>query len=221
MNTIFISGIRLDEPVIALTDLVLSVLCFYFFLRLSRLAQKQALHRYLLFYFFSVGIATGTGGIINHGLLYMFDPDWRLVCLLTSLVSIALIERVSLEYARKLLSLKTYRILSILNIVGLLTFIVLTLVTMNFFMVGLYFAYGILIIVGMLNIHLYTRTRDPGSRQFLFAVGFSTLTALVYLNKWSLHQWFNYLAVSHVLMIFATVFFYRGARLIMHLTKHE
>lgn len=220
-NTIFIYGIRLDEPVTTVTDLIISAVCFYFFFRLSRIAQKQALHQYLLFYFLSIGIATGTGGIINHGLLYMFASGWRLPCLLASLASIALIERASIEHARKHISPKPCRLLSMLNIVGLLTFMILTLITMNFLMVGLYYAYGILIVVGMLNIFVYSKTRDPGSRQFLIAVGFSTLTALVFLNEWNLHRWFNYLAVSHILMTIAAVFFYRGARVIINATERD
>jgi len=42
--SIYISGIRIDEPVTMFTDLAISLVCFYAFLRLSRIACNDPDH---------------------------------------------------------------------------------------------------------------------------------------------------------------------------------
>ena len=45
--SIFIYGLRLDEPVTTITDLIFSAVCFYAYFRLTKLAERQILHQYL------------------------------------------------------------------------------------------------------------------------------------------------------------------------------
>lgn len=63
-----------------------------------------------------MGIATMVGGVIGHGLLYAYSFAWKLPGWLTSMFSIALIERASIEQARKQISPKLGRVLSIVII---------------------------------------------------------------------------------------------------------
>ena len=217
--SIFIFGIRLDEPVTTITDLMVSAVCLSAYFGRTRIGEKQKLHQYLRFYFLSMGIATFIGGVIGHGFLYLFSFAWKLPGWLTSMFSMALIERASIEQARKLISPKLGRALAWLNIIELLTFMTLTFSTLNFFFVEVHTTYGLLIVVASLNIFVYSRTRDPGSRLFLIAVGFSALGALVFMNEWSIDVWFNYLDLSHVLLAISAFFFYRGSRVIILNTK--
>ena len=43
-------------------------------------------------------------------------------------------------------------------------------------------------------------------------IGFAALAAVFFMTKISLHQWFNYLCLSHVLMAAAATFFYLGTK---------
>ena len=219
--SIFIYGLRLDEPVTTITDLIISAVCFYAYFRLTKLAERQKLHQFLRFYFLSIGIATFIGGIIGHGFLYMFSFAWKLPGWLTSMLSVALIERASIELARKLISPRLGKILAWLNILELITFMTLTFTYLSFFFVEVHTTYGLLIIVASLNIYIYYRTRNRGSKLFLIAVGFSALAALVFMNKWSIHMWFNYLDLSHVLLTISAIFFYKGSRIIILNTRQK
>ncbi len=219
--SIFIYGLRLDEPVTTITDLFISAVCFYAYFRLTKLAGRQKLHQFLRFYFLSIGIATFIGGIIGHGFLYIFSFPWKLPGWLTSMLSIALIERASIEHARKLISPRLARTLAWLNVLELLTFMTLTFTYLNFFFVEVHTTYGLLIVVASLNIYIYYRTRNRGSKLFLIAVGFSALAALVFMNKWSIHMWFNYLDLSHVLLTISAIFFYKGSRIIILNTRQK
>jgi hypothetical protein len=168
-----------------------------------------------------MGIATFIGGVIGHGFLYLFSFAWKLPGWLTSMFSIALIERASIEQARKLISPRLGRALAWLNIIELITFMTLTFTTLNFFFVEVHTTYGLLIVVASLNIFIYARTRDPGSRLFIIAVGFSALGALVFMNQWSIHIWFNYLDISHVLLAISAGLFYKGSRIIILNTRQK
>lgn len=213
--SIFIYGLRLSEPVTTITDLIISTVCFYAYFRLTRLVERQKLHQYLRFYFLSTGIAIFVGGIIGHGFLYMFSFTWKLPGWLISMLSVALIERASIEYARKFISPSLGKTLAWLNILELITFTVLTFSSLNFLFVQIYATFGLLVVVTSLNIFIYSRTRDRGSKLFLIAVGYAVLAALVFMNKWSINMWFNSLDLSHVLLTISAIFFYKGSRIIM------
>ena len=108
--SIYICNIRLDEPVTTITDLVVSVMCFYAFYQLNSIPKKNKVHWNLKYYFLSMGLATLIGGVIGHGFLYLFSFAWKLPGWLTSMFSIALLERASILYAKPSINRKTFSI---------------------------------------------------------------------------------------------------------------
>lgn len=236
--SIYPFGIRFDEPVTTITDLMVSFVCFYAFYKLNKIQVHNKVHFYLRFYFLSMGIATAIGGIIGHGFLYLFDVQWKspegfiniiakifgedllknvanpwkLPGWLTSMFSIALVERASIEYARPLVHKKVGTFFAWLNVIELLTFVTITFVTLNFFFVEVHSAYGLLIVVTSFNLVVYLKTKKKGSKLFLIAVGFSALGALFFMNKWGISPWFNHFDISHILMTFSAFYFYLGAK---------
>jgi hypothetical protein len=211
-------GIRIDEPITTLTDLFVSFVCFYAFYKLSRIPIRNKMHTYLKIYFMSMGIATTIGGLVGHGFLYLFDYNtalpvspWKLPGWITSMISIAMIERASIEYARRLIAPKVGRFFAWLNIIELTTFMVITFSTLNFFFVEAHSAYGLLIVVTSFNGFVFYKTKSQGSRYYLIAVAFSALSALVFMNQWGMHKWFNYFDISHCIMSVGAFFFYKGS----------
>jgi len=212
-------GIQISEPVTTLTDLIVSGVCFYAFIKLESLhTGTNKVHFFLRYYFLSMGIATAIGGIIGHGFYYLFVHDgfkvspWKLPGWLTSMLSIALVERASIEYARKIVKPVVGKIFAWINVIELLTFMTLTFSHLDFFFVEVHSAYGLLIVVSSFNAYVYYKTRSRGSKIFLYAVGFSAISALFFMNQWSLHTWFNYLDISHCFMAISAYTFYLGAR---------
>lgn len=239
--SIYPFGLRFDEPVTTITDLMVSFVCFYAFYRLNKIDVKNKVHLYLRYYFLSMGIATAIGGIIGHGFLYLFDAQWeppegfvkliakifgeellkevanpwKLPGWLTSMFSIALVERASIEYARPLINRKLGTFFAWLNIIELLTFVTLTFTTLNFFFVEVHSAYGLLIVVSSFNLTVFLKTRKKGSKLFLIAVGFSAIGALFFMNKWGFSPWFNHFDISHILMTLSAYYFYLGSKEIL------
>ena len=212
LSSVTIMNIRIDEPVTTLTDIIIAAVCFYGFFRLIRISGKQILHLYLRYFFLFLGIGTFLGGVIGHGFLYLFSPGWRLPGWFASMVSIAIIQHASILIAGKFLSRLIIRVLTWQNIFALTFFMVLTGITQNFMLTVLYITYGLLIVVGSIQMILYIKSRSKGSLWFLVAVGTGLASGLVYVSKWSLSDWFNNMDLSHILLIIAVYFFYLGGR---------
>ncbi|MCU0369089.1 MAG: hypothetical protein MUF39_09695, partial [Cyclobacteriaceae bacterium] len=98
--SISIYNIRIDEPINTLTDLIVSAVCFYAFFRLKKSGLTGRTQLYFRMYFLLLGIATLFGGIIGHGFLYVFSFAWKLPGWIVSMLSVAFIERSSIEHAK-------------------------------------------------------------------------------------------------------------------------
>ncbi|WP_319590372.1 DUF6962 family protein [uncultured Draconibacterium sp.] len=212
INTIYLAGIKIDEPIVTLTDLLVSVLCFVFAYKLHQKQSREKVFTYFKLYFLIMGIATALGGLIGHAFMYHFSFYWKLPGWITSMFSIMFVERAAIEHTRIRLSKKIVKILSVLNIIEFLTFLTLTIVTLNFFYVEFHSGYGLMFVVLSLEGFLFLKTRNKASKNILIGVAFAAVAALIFMNKISIHQWFNYLSASHVLMAVAAYFFYRGAK---------
>lgn len=213
--SVYLFNIRIDEPVITLTDLMVSAVCFYAFFRLTAIPAQNKVHTNLRYYFLSMGLATAIGGIIGHAFMYNFSFYWKLPGWITSMFSIALVERAAIEYARPLISKRMGTVFKWANTIELITFVIITLITLNFFFVEVHSAYGLLVVVTSLNLYVYLKRKTRASKLFLIAVGFSAISALIYMNEWGISAWFTHTDISHVFMTVSAWFFYTGSRHIL------
>lgn len=205
-------GIQVDEPVTALTALLISGICLYAFLKLGKISGGNRTVQYLRYYFLVMSIATANGGIIGHAFLSHLSFAWKLIGWLLSMFSVMLIERASIEYAGQLVLSKIAYWLKVLNIVELVIFVGITAITLNFFFVEVHTFYGLLIVVASLHLFVLLKTKSEASKLFLVAVGFAAISAVIYMNKLSISVWFNYSDISHILLSMAAWFFYLGGK---------
>jgi hypothetical protein len=207
-------GIRIDEPMNTLTDLIVSAVCLFAFYQLTNKKFSGRTHFYFRMYFLLLGAATLFGGIIGHGFLYVFSYAWKLPGWIVSMLSVAFIERSSIQYARPHIDPRIGKFFLVLNIVELLTVMSITIYTLNFKWVEFHSGYGLLAVVLPFHGFVYYKTRDRGSFIILFAVMVACIAALIFMNHVSLHTWFNYIDISHILMAIAAFIFYRGTLLL-------
>ena len=210
INTLHVFGIRIDEPVVTITDLVVSVLCFLFSYKIHRSRKREKTFLYFKIYFFAMGIATLLGGIIGHAFLYAFSFHWKLPGWIISMISIMFVERAAIEHTRIYLKDSIVDVLRIINIIEFLTFLTLTVVTLEFFYVEFHSGYGLMFVVLFLEGFLFIKTRNTAGKYMLTGVGFAAIAALFFMHEISPHQWFNHIASSHVFMAIAATFFYFG-----------
>lgn len=212
-TSIDLFGVRLDEPVTTITDLFVSAVCFYACYKIHHNGRQEKLFTLMKFYFLSMGVATTIGGIIGHGFFYLFSFGWKLPGWLTSMFSIALLERASIEYAKPQIdNPKLFSFFAWLNIVELTTFVIITFSTLNFFFVEVHSAYGLLIVVTGFQGFIYYKTKSSASKNALIGVSFAALSALIFMNEWGIHKWMNHFDISHIFMTVAAWFFYLSAK---------
>ena len=212
INTINLWGIRIDEPVVTATDLLVSALCFIYAVRIHQSGKTERTFLYFKIYFFVMGIATLLGGLIGHAFLYAFSFYWKLPGWITSMISIMFVERAAIEHTRIWLNSSVVRVLGVINIIEFLTFLTLTITTLDFFFVEFHSGYGLMFVVLSLEGFLFLKTKNKAGRYVLTGVAFAAVAAIFFMFRISPHQWFNYIATSHIFMAIAATFFYLGTK---------
>ena len=209
--SIYPFSIRIDEPIATLTDVIVAIVCFYAFYQLNKLKLPGRSQMYFRYYFLLMGVATFLGGVIGHGFLYALSFGWKLPAWIISMVSIALVERSAIAHARPLIKPGIGKFFLVFNLIELLTIMIITMTTLNFKWVQFHSGYGLLAIVSTFHIYTYVKTKDRGSLTILGAVLISCCASVIFVNEISIHIWFNYIDISHVLLALSAYVFYLGA----------
>lgn len=219
--SIELSGLRIDEPIVSLTDLIVSFLCFWFFYKMHKQTNSSLAFTYFKYYFLIMGIATTFGGLVGHAFYYEFSKSWKLLGWVISMFAIMLIERAAIEHTDIILKRKYLKVLRIVNIVEFSIFLFLTLYTLDFFYVQLHSGYGLMFVVFTIEFLLFVKTKNEASKYIMAGIGFAALSALTFSTQFSLHPWMNYLSISHIWMAVATVFIYLGVNKIEIASKRK
>jgi uncharacterized membrane protein len=213
--SITVFGLRIDEPVTTFTDLIVSAVCFYAFYRLHTIPIRNKMH-WNLKYYFCPWVCNTDRRTHRPWISLPFSFEWKLPGWLTSMFSIALLERASIQYARPLIKPKVARFFARMNIIELTTFVIITFSTLNFFFVEVHSAYGLLVIVTSFNLVVYRARQTKASKLFLVAVGISAISALIFMNEMGFSPWFNHFDISHLLMALSAFTFYKGSMKMIH-----
>lgn len=166
INSIVISGIRIDEPIVTITDLLVSVLCFIYAYKIHKSTKKGKVFLFFKIYFFVMAIATMLGGLIGHAFLYAFSFYWKLPGWITSMISIMFVERAAIEHTRIWLKDSLVKIFGIINIIEFLTFLTLTITTLNFFYVEFHSGYGLMFVVLSLEGFLFLKLKTQPQNSY-------------------------------------------------------
>ena len=209
--SIEIFGVLIMEPMVTLTDLLVTSVCLYAYIKLKKLNHPGRSHQYFRLYFLIMAIATAFGGITGHAFQYALGVEWKLPGWLISMLAVSALERGIISFLSPIVSDKTSIFLGVANIVELLTFAALSFVTLNFFFVQVHSAYGLAMVVFPLCFYAFWKTGNKGSKIICQSVLFTTLAAFFYTSKISISPWFNHLDISHTIMAVGTYLFYRGA----------
>ncbi len=212
-------GIRISEPVTAITDLLVSAVCLYAFLKLRKSKSTLPAVRLFAYYFLTMSISTAYGGIIGHAFIHALNFGWKVPTWILSMFSIALIERAAIFHAQPLIGQRIGRFFSAINIIELITMLAVVLSTLDFFYVEAHAAYGLLVVVFSFELFIYRKKKNEESKLLLIAVGISAIAATVHLSQFTVHRWFNHNDFAHVLMAMAAYVFYLGAKQIKAIEK--
>ena len=213
-------NIRIDEPITAFTDLLLAAVCFYAFIRLRQQDHAGRIQWYFKNYFLTLGLGSVFGGLIGHAFLYNCTPQWKLISWVFILLSVAFIVHALMELAKPLVRPIFTRLAVSFNLFVLVLALFFTVWTMAFSPVKYYTIFGMLIVVGSLSFYIFQKTGNKGTARFMVAVGLGVISAFVFSYGWGFGPWFNHNDVSHIILSFSAVIFYKGAALVLDSPGH-
>lgn len=211
-------GITILEPVTVLTNLLIAAICLYAFFKLRNLAKANNIQKLLQYFFLFMAVATTVGGILGHGFLYVTGMYGKLPGWYISMLAIAFFERAAILHGRPLMPASLGNFFSTLNYVEVVIFMLLALKTLNFRFVEMHATYGLFVVVFCFELYTYFKQKDRGSFYIFAGTLLAAVAALTHMFTISIHEWFNYNDVSHVIMATGIFFYYKGS---MHVRVYE
>lgn len=198
-TTIYIGDFAIHQPVTVFTDYIITVLCFYFYWQLNRPSMDDDStvnwKRFFLLLGFASFVGAGSHGFfaIHEGVGY---KSFWLSMQALNVFSIYRAQQATLHSALKHSNKKYYWNLSYHT--QLLLFFVAVFVFQNFLVVIIDSIIGL---VPIMIIHFIDAKKVKESRWIAYGIVVLFLTAIINTTKFSLHAYFNYLDIAHVLIM--------------------
>jgi hypothetical protein len=216
--SIEILGLRIDEPITTLTDLLVAAVCFFAYRKLHKAKSKEISVFYFKYFFLTMAISTTLGGLMGHAFLYAFGFIWKTPGWIIGMLSVAFMERAAIMQARYVMRPNVSSFFAFMNILELAVFIFIAFFTLNFFYVEVHAFYGLLVVF-LFELFIFRKDRNASCRLILWGIFVSAFAAIVHMSKLSPHVWFNYIDLSHVFMAAGSYLFYLGAEKIIGESK--
>ncbi|MEZ4774674.1 MAG: hypothetical protein R3D00_15925 [Bacteroidia bacterium] len=206
-------GILILEPVTSLTDFITAIVCFLSFLVLQRQNANNNVHSLMRYYFLLMGIGMTFAAFIGHAFLYMVTTDWKMIGWTFSALAIMMLGFSSAEYAKPLIGTRRTRLIQIFGVLQLLVFLGTMAFpeTRNFTTVKINSTVGLVGVVLPIHAWLWLQHKAGGSKIIALAVIWGIIPAIVYNTEFTIHKYFNYHDLSHVLMSIYILIMLRGA----------
>ena len=211
MNTpeLHLGNLIIVEPTTAGTDLILTILCLFFFMWLSRFRSICiSISRWRNF-FLLMGLSTLFGSIV-HGLKNYQSPayhyDFWMAMNIVSGIAVYFAQMATIRSNFSASRFKT--ILTTVPNFQLLFFLAVLYFFRNYNIVIIQIAAGMIPIM-FINLYDYYKG-SRGGAWLATGIGFGCLSGLVHALKFSPHVWFNHDDLSHVLLMCSFFFIFFG-----------
>lgn len=211
--SIYPLGIEIQEPVTSITDLLVSVICFYSYFKLKKEGPVNRVTKFIKWYFLLMGAATLLGGLLNHAFLYAFNIYFKLPSWFLSMFAIMLIERSSIVYSKNLIPGKLSDFFLRFNIFELITIMFFSVYYMNFKFVEFHCVYGFIVVVFSFHLYIYFKTKDSASKMMIYAIVAMMFAMFIFNYPIILDKWFNEKDFAHVIMAISSFILLKSALL--------
>jgi len=208
---IFLFGLRIQEPMTVLTDILIALVCFYAYRNLSKTDNRST--NLMRYYFLALGWSTIFGGLVGHAFVYAVGPVWKLIGWYLAMFSVLILEFAVLEQAQPLLKPQITRFITKLNFVVWAGAMIMATYQMNFAFVEIQTAYGIMGVFMPLSLYTYMSTKHRGSKYMLYSVLTLMTTIIVFRAPIVLHTYFNHRDLAHIVICLAVLFMFKGTAL--------
>jgi hypothetical protein len=210
--TIYLGTLRIDEPVSAITDIIMSMVCFYAFYKTKALEAYKAVSLYRWF-FLLTGLSTLVAALVGHAFLYYFGVDAKMYGWLFGIASISFATFAAMYNTRELIGESVFKRLILINGIEVIAAVVAVFMSWSFVVVEVHTAYGLLLNVTILEYINYKRTGSPLSIKLIYGIGIAIVAVLCHIFQFAYSVWFNHIDLSHVFMALSMYVIYKGISL--------
>jgi len=215
-------GLELLEPMALITDSVLGFLSLFFAFKLTKINSKLPFYIYWKWFFIIFGIGMIFGGI-GHTFYNQLGMKGKVLAWVFGPIGIFLSEKamIATHWNNKTKTILN-KLIVVEMIITYVAFVILLLTadkskisTLPFLPIALNTIIGFIGVVGMLSFK-YTEKLSVKFKYFWLGILIMLPTALIFLMKINLHQWFDKNDFSHILFIIGITYFFLGVH---HLSK--
>lgn len=210
--TIYLAGLRIDEPITTLTDLLFVGVCFFAFFKTRNISKDKGLNLYRWF-FLLTGASTIVAALIGHTFLYYFGADAKIYGWFTGLFGTSIAQFAALYHARNSISSAVFKTLFIVCVLEVIAAFILVFVVWSFVIVEIHSAFALVLIVTILEYINYSKTKSVLSLYMIYGVGVAILAVFCHVFKLAFSVWFNHMDLSHIFMALSMYLMYKGASL--------
>lgn len=209
--TIYIGGLRIDEPITTLTDFLFIGMCFYAFFKTKDLSVYKGINLYRWF-FLLTGLSSLVAALLGHAFLYYFGWEAKIYGWVTGIISISFSQFAALHHTRASINPTVFKIFRFANYIEIISVSILLFIVYSFTIVEIHSAYSLVINVTILECIHYKKTGSLVSKNMIIAVGIAVIAVLCHVFKIAFSVWFNHLDLSHIFMALSMYMMYKAIR---------
>ncbi len=209
-------GLNLLEPMAIITDTIMGGLSVYFGIKILGLSKKIVFNKYWSLFFIIFGVGSMIGGIghtfYNQLGLFGKFPSWFSGPIAVYFAEMAMISLYpKMKIRSRLKNWFNIKLIVVYAIFFYLLFFVKNPTNPNlpFLPVAINTILGMISTVGVLG-YMYTKKYSPHFKFFWLGVIIMFPSALIFLLKINVHQWFDKNDFSHVLLTIGIIYWYLG-----------
>lgn len=206
---IYIGSLRIQEPVVAATSLMVTIVAIVCFYKTRQARHNISISMYRWFVLLT-GISTFFGGLLGHAFNYELGFSGKFPSWFISMAAVWLGGQAALIRAKHVLGKKWYQVLTVFNLVELIALLVITIIYQKFIFVEIHSAIGLVLLVFIPEAVLYKRFHSHISLGVMFGIVSLVGAVVFHILKISVTHWFTYFDFGHVFMAMCLVYVCRG-----------
>jgi hypothetical protein len=196
------------EPMVILTNAIFCALCVLYFKKIYAFNHPYAKQMAWFILFMGVGSAFGAiAHAVHYQLGNLFFNTVFFIMNALSLFSIYCFFRAAFTYSK--LEREQPKKYVYLVLAWILVLLALALIQGSFLLIKIHAALALLYSL-VVHTQAYRKTKEEGSKLIVLGIYLSFLSIVVHSLKLSLHEWFNYKDISHVIMILSLLTLTKG-----------
>lgn len=209
-TTIYIGDFAIHEPVTAFTGYIITILCFYFYFHLKRIANTSVTIIHWSHFFLFLGFASFTGACshaffsVHQG--FGYKSFWLSMQAL-NILSVYGAQQATLHSVLQHSKNKKYW--GWFYKIQLCLFLIAVFVFHNFLVVIINTAIGL---IPIMVLHFMNLKKVDTDKWVGYGILVFFLPAIVHVKKISLHAYFNYNDIAHILVMISLYLMYKGVK---------